>query len=208
MTDAYISEIIKGNAISQEVANYFHGSLFDDVFGKNMIEVKWSDIMHEQALGLKWETKTESNQVMKYHIEICHRAVRPKELIYHVILHEIAHCSTTATNKFEHKYHGNAYLKTLEIFYQWDSRADFYQPSRHAGCQMPYLYRCQDFLCGKTYERKKPITRCACNEGIDCLRYEGNDVEVKPPGHDYEQSEETESSEEGECSTLEENLEH
>ena len=39
LTDADISEIIKDNAIIQELADYFHCSLFDDVCGKNKIEV-------------------------------------------------------------------------------------------------------------------------------------------------------------------------
>ena len=51
LTNADISEIIKDKAMIQELVDYFHGSLTDDLCGKNKIEVKWSDNKHEQALG-------------------------------------------------------------------------------------------------------------------------------------------------------------
>ena len=87
-------------------------------------------------------------------MEISRRAVRSKEFIYLVVFHELAYCITTASRRCQHMHHGNAYLKSLEIFYQWDSSADFYLPSRQAGYDKLYLYRCQDSLRGKIMSEK------------------------------------------------------
>ena len=51
------------------------------------------------------------------------------------------------------------------------------------------------------------MTSCTCNEGLDYLGYEGNEVEVKSPGYNYEKSEKTESYEERWYNTFENNSE-
>ena len=178
LTQADINDVLRDNLLLQDIADHFHEMLYDNICGKGRIDVRWSDRMHELSIGEQRETLDE-NQNLVYYIEICRTVVRTKELIYLVLLHELAHCVTTASSVCEHRYHGNAFLKVLEKLYHWDKHADFYSPARQAQIRMPFVYRCQDDYCGKRYERKKPLKECRCREGLVCLRVAGKDIDPK-----------------------------
>ena len=79
--------------------------------------------------------------------------------MFFVLLYELAHCTATESSVCEYRYHGNAFLKLLERFYEWDPHADFYMPVRQSNVRIPFVYRYMDDYFGKSYKRKTASDR-------------------------------------------------
>ena len=82
-------------------------------------------------------------------MEFCRAAVRTKDLIHIFLLHELAYYVIIESIVYEHRYHGNKFLKVLEKLYHWDKHADVYPPAQQAHLLMPFVNSCQDDYGGK-----------------------------------------------------------